>query len=208
VKFTVPSGSDQEFFELLEQARGGDQDALGRLIDCCRPYLLKIAHDEGDSTLQPKVGDSDLVQYACLDAVRSFRQFRGRTSREMLGWLRQILLSRLSGVRDHFDADKRGLELPLPSNLNDSRNEALQDSTAPPSEHALRKEEREVMEDALRVLSAPERAVIEMRQKDGLAFAEIARVLRVTEDAARKRWARAIQSLQAEVQRRYGQPSG
>lgn len=209
MEFSLSSDSDHEFFELLRQARKGDATALGRLIDCSRPYLLKIAHDEGDSGLQAKVGESDLVQDACVDAVRSFRQFRGRTSKEMLGWLRQILMYRLSGVRDQYDAEKRAVdaETPLQTDANDSRNDKLRAPTSSPSEQVVHKEEHEVVERALKALSEPERTIIEMRQKDGHAFPEIARLLHLTEEAARKRWVRAIQTLQDEVQRLYGHRS-
>lgn len=207
---TVSSESDHEFRELLEQARKGDLDALGRLIDCCRPYLMKVAHDEGNSSLQGKVGDSDLVQYACLDAVKSFGQFRGRSSKEMLGWLRQILVYRLSGVRDQYHAEKRNVnaERPMVANPDDSREDILEASTSSPSDHVVRQEEREVLELALRALSASDRTIIELRHIGGHAFAEIARQLHLTEDAARKRWVRAIQALQEKVRRLYGFSSG
>ncbi len=207
---SVSPESDQEFFELLEQARKGDPDALGRLIDRCRPYLTKLAHDEGDTSLQGKVSDSDLVQYACLDAVRGFGQFRGRTSHEMLGWLRQILLYRLKGLRDRYHAQKRdvGIESPLQFSVDDSNNAQLQAPATSPSEQVVRQEEREVLELALRGLSAPDRTIIEMRHQGGHPFAEIARRLHLTEEAARKRWARAVQSLQDEVRRLYGLSSG
>jgi RNA polymerase sigma-70 factor (ECF subfamily) len=204
VNAAVGSDSDQEFFALLELARRGDRHALGTLIERCRPYLLKIANDEGDSQLQGKVGGSDLVQYACLDAVRGFEAFRGRTSPEMLRWLRKILMRRLRDVRDHYQAHKRPLELPLPAETDDDDNEALTAAAECPSAEAVRREECELFDQALGVLSPCERGIIEMRQKEGLAFAEIARHLHMTEEAARKRWVRAIQSLQEEVERRHG----
>ena len=203
MKATLPSDSDQEFIDLLELARKGDPDALGHLIDRCRPYLLKIAHEEGDADLQAKVGDSDMVQYTCLDAVRAFPQFRGRSSAEMLGWLRQILRYRINGIRDQFKADKRDLsaEISLQIDTDDSRNDNLQASTSSPSEQAVHQEERDLVERALRGLSELDRAIIEMRQKDGQAFAEIARQLHLTEEAAQKRWVRAIQTLKEKVRR-------
>lgn len=208
MQLSLSSESDQEFFELLDRARQGDQAALGRLIDRCRPYLLKIAHDEGDSTLQGKVGESDVVQFACLDAVRGFGQFRGRTSVEMFHWLRQIVIRRLHGMRDHYLADKRPVEVPFPADLVDSKNDTLEAPISSPSDHAMHCEEREVLEIALKALAEPDRMLIEMRQKEGLAFAEIGKQLHVTEEAARKRWARAIQSLQEKVRRLYGLSSG
>lgn len=208
MKASLPADSDQEFFELLGLARRGDPDALGKLIERCRPYLLKIAHDEADANLQAKVGDSDLVQYTCLDALRAFEQFRGGTSQEMLGWLRQILRYRINGMRDQFRAGKRaiGTEIPLQVDTDDSHTDNLEASASSPSEHAVRQEEREMLEHALKGLPDLDRAIVEMRQKDGRAFAEIARQLHLTEDAAQKRWVRAIQALQKKVRRPHERP--
>jgi RNA polymerase sigma-70 factor (ECF subfamily) len=210
VENSKPDGSQPPFDRLLELARQGSADALGELIDLCRPYLLQVAYDEGDSNLQGKIGDSDVVQYTCLDAVRAFQQFRGGTPQEMRGWMTQILRRRLDRLRNHYDAEKRGTgaEIPLQPDSHDSRHDHLLANVACPGEQAERQEEREVMECALNALPEPERAIIEMRQKLGQPFAEIARILHTTEEAARKRWVRAIQSLQQEVQRRYGLQSG
>ncbi|MBI3823551.1 MAG: sigma-70 family RNA polymerase sigma factor [Planctomycetes bacterium] len=206
MKLSLASESDQAFLELLDQARQGDQLALGELIDRYRPYLLKIAHDEGDTDLKPKVADSDLVQFTCLDAVRGFGQFRGRTSHEMLGWLRKILIHRLQGVRDHFRADKRPVEVPLPAESGEVES-TLSATGSSPSDQAVHREEREVVEIALQALPPDDRRIVEMRQKEAVAFADIARQFHMTEDATRKRWMRAIRVLQDEVRRLYGHSS-
>ena len=145
---TLETGSDQEFVELLEQARGGDPNALGELLDRCVPYLKKIAHDEADDSLKAKLGASDLVQFACMDAVRGFKKFRGRTSKEMLGWLRRILIHRVHGARDEFHADKRDItaEISLQLETDDSKNDNLHAPIASPSDLIVRKEEHEVLE--------------------------------------------------------------
>jgi RNA polymerase sigma-70 factor (ECF subfamily) len=43
-------------------ARKGSREALGRLLETCRPYLLLVANNELDRDLQAKAGASDLVQ--------------------------------------------------------------------------------------------------------------------------------------------------
>lgn len=170
---------------------------------------MKVAHDEGHASIQGKVGDSDIVQYACLDAVRTFRQFRGATSKEMQGWLRQILIYRLGGVRDQFHAQRRDVAVERPMvNPNDSRENGIEAPSGSPSEQVVRQEERDVLERALRSLSEDDRTIIELRHLGGQPFAEIARHLHVSEEAARKRWGRAIQALQTEVRRLYGHSTG
>jgi RNA polymerase sigma-70 factor (ECF subfamily) len=197
-------GSDQEFLELLVQARQGDNHALGILINRYRPYLLKIAGDEADTELQAKEGESDLVQDAYLNAVRAFPLFKGQTQHDLRAWLRRILLNQISGSRAHYHADKRAIDAEIPLQTldgNDSRNDNLAANISTPSEQFVRAEERRLFELALQTLPDIDRAVIAMRQKDGCPFAEIARRLNMTEDTAQKRWVRAIRALEEKVNR-------
>ena len=195
---------ENEFFQLLEKARQGDAAALGTLIERYRPYLLKIAFDEGDTNLQAKAGDSDVVQNTCLNALRGFRDFKGQTSLEMRAWLRQILLHQLNDLQDQFHAGKRNVaaEVPLQSfETPDSRNEALKDDASSPSAQIVRREENDWLEGALRELPELDRTIIEMRQKEGRPFAEIARAVQMSEDAVQKRWVRALKALQEKLER-------
>jgi RNA polymerase sigma-70 factor (ECF subfamily) len=190
--------------DLLEEARAGSREAIGQLIERWRPYLMKIAHNEGDAHTRSKHGASDVVQDACAKAFQVFRTFQGGTSKDMRAWLRTILLHCLRDVRGHFDAAKRRAlaEISLQDvDDSDGRNDALADDIGSPSEHAARSEERQIVEAALRGLSDLDRKIIELRQKDGRAFAEIARQLDLTEDAVQKRWARAIHTLQVKARR-------
>src|SRR5215471_46761 len=94
----------------LARARLGDSDALGRLLDSFRPYVRYLVRALGGERLQPRVGESDLIQDALLEAHRAFGQFRGSTVAELTAWLRRIVL-RTAGhsLRNHLDAAKRAL---------------------------------------------------------------------------------------------------
>jgi RNA polymerase sigma-70 factor (ECF subfamily) len=207
---SLPSSSDQEFVELLAKARRGDADAIGELINRYRPYLLKIASDEADADLRAKDGDSDVVQDACTQAFKVFGKFAGRTGEEMRAWLRCILLRQLGDVRDRYRSHKRDIraEVPLQDMVNqDSGNGQLAASISTPSEQVVHQEERDLVETALAALDPEDREIIKLRQKDGQPFADIARKLRISEDAAEKRWWRAIQNLREKVRRLYGRPN-
>lgn len=205
--FTSDS-SEHEFYRLLEQARSGDARALGLLIDRYRRYLLKIAFEEGDTDLQAKAGDSDLVQNTCLQAIRGFPGFHGHTSDDLRAWLRQILLNQLGDFKDQFHTRKRdiGEEVSLQALAGESGHldGALPDDASSPSAQIVRREEADWLDRALLELSELDRRIIEMRQKDGRPFAEIGQILGMSEDAAQKRWVRALHSLQEKVHRLYG----
>src|SRR5262249_1313717 len=94
-----PPSAVQEFESCLAAARTGSTDALGRLLDEYRPYLLGIANEEFDADLRARGGPSDLVQESLMEASRDFANFRGRQQEELLAWLRGILRNNLADFR-------------------------------------------------------------------------------------------------------------
>jgi len=201
---SLSNRSDEEFFAFLKKARQGDQDAVALLIERYRPYLLKIANGETDERYRAKEGDSDLVQETCWKASRVFAQFKGESPEQLRGWLRKILRRRIGDQRDYFRADKRdiGAEVPLQhADSCDIQNDHLAADSCSPSEYLVRKEELNIVEQAMLELRERDRDIIELRQKDGYDFAEIAKRLSLTEEAAQKRWVRALKSLKEIVER-------
>ena len=57
-----------DFTPSLAAARAGSREALGRVLESCRGYLLLIAQQELDPALQARGGASDLVQQTFLEA--------------------------------------------------------------------------------------------------------------------------------------------
>lgn len=204
MKNILPDASDEEFLAILREARQGGQDAVALLIERYRPYLLKIANGETDERFKAKEGDSDLVQDTCWRASRVFAHFKGESPEQLRGWLRKILRRRIGEQRDHYRAEKRDIaaEVRLQNvDSGDSRNEKLATDSFSPSEHLVRKEELDIVEQAMLELRERDRHIIELRQMEGYDFAEIAKRLNLTEDAAQKRWIRALDSLKEIVER-------
>src|SRR5436305_2472459 len=83
---------------LLQEARGGDAAAVGRLLEQYQRYLALLARVQIGQRLQGKVDAADLVQETFLEASRGFIRFRGTTEAELLRWLRQILATRLADL--------------------------------------------------------------------------------------------------------------
>ena len=87
---------------LLGQARRGEDQALGELLEFYRPYLSLLARLKSDRQLQAKLDHSDLVQDTCLAAHRDFAQFLGTTEPEFTAWLREIMAHTAANlIRDH-----------------------------------------------------------------------------------------------------------
>src|ERR671922_827830 len=94
----------------LPAARAGSREALGRVLEAARQYLLSIARQELDPDLRAKNSPSDVVQETFVEAQRAFGHFQGDTEAELLAWLRQLLLHRVGKLRRRYrDTQKRRL---------------------------------------------------------------------------------------------------
>jgi RNA polymerase sigma-70 factor (ECF subfamily) len=192
---------EYQFQATLDSAQHGSRDSLGALLESCRQYLLLIANQELNPALTAKLGASDLVQETFATAGRHIHQFRGTTERELLAWLRQVLLSHLvAAKRRYLDAQKRSVyrELSLHGYFYPLA-DALPADTSTPSCHVMHEELTQLFESALARLPDHYREIITLRHRERLPFDKIARQLDITPDTARQRWLRAIQHLQKEL---------
>lgn len=195
--------SGAQFRELLESARRGSNESLGKVLEICRQYLLLVANRELDEQLQAKGGGSDLVQETFFEAQRDFEKFSGSTQDEMLAWLRQILLHNVQNFRRFWlETEKRnaGVEIPIQED-NSSRpmGPELPSPQQSPSQWAIKNERIAAIDTALARLPHEYRQVIVFRNQQHLTFEEISGKLGRTADAARKLWARAVEKLQEEL---------
>lgn len=191
-----------EFENDLRAAQAGSDEALGRLLERFRPYLLRIANADLDSALRPKVAPSDLVQQSLLEAHQGFTAFAGTSAEDLVGWLRGILRHNLADVRTAYhDAAKRQLkqeELLDPANAGPLR-EKLVAPTPSPLERVIADEEAQALGRALDRLPADYRRVLTLRHREGRSFVEIGATLGRSADAVRKLWFRAVEALRAQI---------
>jgi RNA polymerase sigma-70 factor, ECF subfamily len=190
--------------ECIEGARHGSSEAIGRLFELCRDYLIVIAREEMDSDLRAKAGASDIVQDTFLDAQKAFGRFRGRTEAELLAWLRQILLCHLANLhRSYHDTAKRDVSREL--SLGAAHTDAISllalpaRACATPSWQAINREEVERVEAAIQRLSPDYQRVITLVSRQHRSFAEAGVEMNRSADAARRMWGRAIEKLAAEL---------
>ena len=102
--------SETELERLLELARGGDQDARGRLLDHFRPQLRQWARRRIEGKIRARVDESDIAQQSCLSALRDFDRFAGSELPEFIAWLRRIHEQNVRDVvRDHAVYQKRAV---------------------------------------------------------------------------------------------------
>lgn len=132
----------------------------------------------------------DLAAETIAEAFIQRRRFRGETDAELVGWLNGIANRKLARFyRDHA-IEKRALRkvgIDSPHLSDDEHREVMSriDLSACRGElHA-----------ALASLSEGQRAAITLRVVEERPYAEVARLLNISEDAARARVARALSAL-------------
>jgi RNA polymerase sigma-70 factor (ECF subfamily) len=190
--------------QLIREARDGEMESLGRLLRAYENYLRLLATTQIDRKLQARIGASDLVQETLMGAFRDFEQFRGHSERELIAWLRQILIHRLQVfVRQHVLAGKRDVrrEVSLDQMQTSMRSSAvnqraiLADRAPSPSSFSIQREKARLLADAIARMSPQYRDVIVLRNLQGHSFDEVARRMNRTCGAVRMLWLRAIQEL-------------
>jgi RNA polymerase sigma-70 factor (ECF subfamily) len=168
--------------ELLERARRGDGEALGRLLEAQRADLHRLARRRLDARVAARVDASDMIQQTFLEAHRCFQQFAGRDARELVAWLQGILDHKVAGaIRDHTLLQKRSVR--RERSLDDSHGgtaplkQELDAGHSTPSQKAMRGEEAERLARALTALPDDQREAVRLRHLEGWPLADIARHL-------------------------------
>src|SRR5262245_31519173 len=169
------------FTSALAAARNGSGEALGEILESCRGYISTVVSRQLPRKLQGRVRPSSLVQETYLRACRHFDSFRGDSERQLLAWLKQIMLHCLLNLLRQPEFRMSVQDLPA----------QLAGRTEAPAQQAADRECARALEQALERLPAHYRLAIELHHFNGLTWAEIGNILGCTAEAARKLWARA-----------------
>ena len=193
--------SGPELAQCLREARGADEQALGRLLEQYRAYLHFLARFQIGGRLRGKVDASDVVQETFCEAARDFPQFRGTGEPELTAWLRRILARNLADqARRYYGARRRDvrLERRLIDELDASSvamDRGMLSPASSPSHRASRREQAVLVADALTRLPDHYREILVLRHLKELSCAEIARRSGKSLDSVKSLWARALAKL-------------
>ncbi|HMO15036.1 MAG TPA: sigma-70 family RNA polymerase sigma factor [Pirellulaceae bacterium] len=189
--------------ELLDQARQGEADAVGHLMDRHRNALRRMVQMRLDRKIQQRVDVSDIVQDVLIEASRRLPMYLTDGTMPFHLWLRHIAKDRIIDAhRRHRVSAKRSVDrentLAVPSGLDQSSIDLvaqLGDQEITPAAAALQKEMAAFVEAALSKLDEIDCEVIVMRHYEQLTNQEVAQALGLTEPAASMRYLRAIRRL-------------
>ena len=174
---------------LVQQCAAGEEDACTRLVTDHQRMVYQLAlHLLGD----PQEAQ-DLTQEVFLKVFRTLAQFRGQAA--LRTWIYRIVVNQASNRQRWWRRRKKSQQVALDDytvahgELPEARNFAMPDRVLQQHETSER------VWQALNALPFDQRAVIVLREIDGLSYEEIATSLNVAVGTVKSRLARARESL-------------
>ena len=196
---------DQELPEDESAQSGSPIDTSSpSLVAQYEPYLRMLARTRMRRAYQAKMGASDVVQQAMLQAVQAFEQFRGQTEEEFMAWLRQILARHLCHVDRDLHRDKRdirrehSMEQQLAASSMRIRNLLAGDGPTP-SQNVLLGEHVMRLSQAIDRLPESQGEAIRLHYIEGLKLSEVAEQLGKTSGAIAGLMHRGMKTLRAQL---------
>jgi RNA polymerase sigma-70 factor (ECF subfamily) len=189
----VTLGNDDS--KLLERVRGGERDAYRVLVERYQKRVYNLAY----SLLKNREDAADIAQDAFVKAYRSLEGFKGDAS--FYTWIYRITNNlcidflRKAGpaakveyseeMSDDSSAEAQAGVGVLSSRLGTN-----------PQRSALRRELAEKMEEALAQLPEKHRAILVLREVDGLSYEELAQVFEIPKGTVMSRLFHARTKMQ------------
>lgn len=188
---------------LITRLRNGDDDALAELFSLYHDRLKRIVKFRLDYRLAGRVSESDVIQESFISAAKRLEHYRGRDEMPFFVWLRLLVNQQLADLhRQHVQAEMRdvrkevSLERPGPSPQTSLAMAAqLAGNETSPSRAFSRVERIASLEAALNRMEPIDREVIALRHFEELTNSEVSAVLGIGEQAASKRYVRAIKRM-------------
>ena len=181
---------------LLDEIAAGDSFALARLLESHRAYLKQVAEMRIEPGLAARVDASDIVQETQIVIANRINDFIKRRPTTLRLWMRQKLLEQLIDQRRrHVGAQKRSIlrEQHVSSVSSIAIARKLFSNT--PSRILRRIEMQEQVSKLVEQLGDNDREILTLRHAEGLTNVEIADLLGIDPDTARKRHGRALRRM-------------
>ena len=175
---------------LVERCRLGDTQAVARLVSLHEGMVLNLAA----RLLGDREEAKDIAQDVFLQVYRTLPRFEGRST--VRTWIYRIVVNQCCNRQRWWRRRRRAAACPLDEIT--AADEAKMSAVSPaegPFERLDRRERARVMESALRALSFDHRAVLLLREVEGLSCEEIATTLALPIGTVKSRLARGRDGL-------------
>lgn len=179
---------------LVSRARDGDAAAFGQLVEAYEKRVFNLAYRMCGN----REDAADLAQEALVRAYRAMRRFREQA--QFSTWLYRIVVNVcLDYQRSRMRHPTVSLDEPVAGDDGDIPRQIEADILDPSAEYE-RMETQETVHRAIGKLNEDHRAVVVLRDIQGLAYEEIADVLGVALGTVKSRLNRARMALKDELQ--------
>lgn len=177
--------------ELVEAAKAGDRNAFGRLVERHQRRVYSLAF----GILRSREDAWDVAQEAFVKAYRNLDRFEGNAA--FYTWLYRIAYNlAIDTLRDRSRIDAVDIE-DRSRSVEDALEREGRKIADHPADMAERQELARVLNEAMARLSDKHRAIIVLREVEGLAYEEMAEVLAISKGTVMSRLFHARQNLQA-----------
>jgi len=183
---------------LVELCRVGDPQAFGRLVALHEAMVYNLA----SRLLGDREEARDLAQEVFLQVYRTLGRFEGRSS--LRTWIYRITVNLCRNRQRSWMRRHRGRACRL-DELTPAEQAQLgtgRPEIETPFEQLRRTERARVVQDALLTLSFDHRAILSLREIEGLSCEEIAATLSLPEGTVKSRLARARDRLRMALEGR------
>ena len=166
--------------QLVTQAQGGDDSALGQLCGVYAERVRRIVRFRMGPELRSQLESMDLVQEALIEAVKDLGDFAYSNDGDFLRWLSSIVENTIRDNVDRIHAAKRDVRRQVSLDKMAARADMLHADaglpvvTTTPSVVLSLREEFDKLEQAMDRLKPQYRQVIVMAKIEGLSCKEIA----------------------------------
>lgn len=189
--------------ELLNNAKEGDDQAAGQLLDRHRDALRRMVEMRLDRRIQQRVDASDIVQEVMIEANRRLRKYLNDPVMPFHLWLRQMAKDRIIDAhRRHRASGKRSVDreqgMVAPAAMDRSTIELaaqLCDPELTPAAAATMQELQRRFQAAIETMDDHDREIVLMRHFEQLSNQDVAQSLNLSEPAASMRYLRAMRRL-------------
>jgi RNA polymerase sigma-70 factor (ECF subfamily) len=191
---------------LLARAAGGDLTAWGALLAAHQERLAQLVAFRLDRRLRRRIDPSDVMQEAFASATARRAEFFAQSTQPLYLWLRWMVGNALLELhRHHLGVQMRDARREAPSarpvsnDADDNTRAALiahlTAGVTGPATAAARADIKARLNEAMDQMDAIDREVLALRHFEQLTTSEAAQVLGIQEDAAAKRYMRALVRL-------------
>lgn len=174
--------STQDYRQLINKARQGDQECLKRLCEVATSYLRAYVYR---LTLRHDV-TQDIVQEAVVEMVKFLEKLE--SAEKFWPWLRTIADNKLYHRQKHAERNKT---VPLPEGLSSPLHSTGDEGFA----HLVSDELKQIVLESMAALNPLHRKVLILRCYENLKYRDIAEEMGRSEFAVRMMFTRAKKSL-------------